>query len=71
MTKEQLERLKSLGIAAREMAIRLDVAAPAAKVEPKRIYLSGKISGFTLRMHARTSCLPSVNFARVTRRTTL
>ena len=45
MTKEQLERLKSLGIAAREMAIRLDVAAPAAKVEHKRIYLSGKISG--------------------------
>ena len=45
MTKEQLESLKRLGIAAREMAIRLDVAAPAAKVEPKRIYLSGKISG--------------------------
>lgn len=46
MTKEQLEqRLKRLGIAAREMAICLDVAAPAVNVEPKRIYLSGKISG--------------------------
>ena len=45
MTKEQLERLKRLGIAAREMAIRLDVAVPEATVESKRIYLAGKISG--------------------------
>ena len=45
MTKEQLERLKRLGQAAREMAIHLDVAAPAVNAEPKRIYLSGKISG--------------------------
>ena len=45
MTKEQLERFKRLGQAAREMAIRLDVAAPADKVESKRIYLSGKVSG--------------------------
>ena len=45
MTKEQLERLKRLGQAAREMAIHLDVAPPAVNAEPKRIYLSGKISG--------------------------
>ena len=48
MTKEQLERLKRLGQAAREMAIRLDVAVPEATVEPKRIYLAGKISGLYL-----------------------
>ena len=48
MTKEQLERLKRLGIAAREMAIRLDVAVPEATVEPKRIYLAGKIYGLYL-----------------------
>jgi hypothetical protein len=39
------ERIKLLGEAAREVSIHLDIAAPAANVEPKRIYLSGKISG--------------------------
>ena len=39
------ERFKLLGEAAREVSIHLDIAAPAANVEPKRIYLAGKISG--------------------------
>ena len=40
-----LERFKRLGEAALEMAIDLDVAASAVNAEPKRISLSGKISG--------------------------
>lgn len=39
------ERFKLLDEAARKVSIHLDIAVPAAKVEPKRIYLAGKISG--------------------------